>query len=136
MKKFGLIVLSLMLSSRIFAGEVTCPPDDQVKSVTLTEAFQSPYDPESWNFISTVFTHDGSTWNVSFGTFLPDAKTQEEALEQGQAYFNNAALQIKHPRPVAIPGKTLCDYVPDGEEYWISATTPPETTGARVKKIR
>ncbi len=128
MKKTIAILASVfLLTTHQALAFITCPPDNQVKSVKLTEAFQSPNDPACWNFISNVFTHDGAPWNVSFGTFLPNAKTEQEALEQGQAYFDNASIQIKHPVPVPIPGKILCTYVPNGEAYWISATTPPET---------
>lgn len=117
----------LVSSNTLHAQIVTCPPDDQVKSVLLIQAFQDQYDPECWNFISNNFTHDGLQWNVSFGTFLPNAHNSEEALEQGQAYFNAAKLQTEHPFPLSISGgETLCIYVPNGEEYWISASSPPE----------
>jgi hypothetical protein len=124
----GILTSGLLMApySTIFAQVATCPFESQVKSVLLIQAFQDPYDPECWNFISNNFTHDSVQWNVSFGTFLPDAHTSDEALEQGQAYFDSAELRIKRPLPVQIPGETLCNYVPEGEEYWISASSPPE----------
>ncbi|RDI48694.1 hypothetical protein [Aquicella lusitana] len=125
MKKLFILFLLLLLMPPVFAENLTCPSESQIKRVKLIKAMQNPYDPTCWDFISHVFRHAGKEWNVGFGTFLPDAKTPAEALKQGQAYFDQSPLIIKEPQPVDIPHKILCDYMPTGRLYWVSALSPP-----------
>lgn len=121
-----LLPTMLLLASNVVFADLTCPPEDQVKSVKLIQAYQHPYDPDCWYLISASFMHDDNAWSVSLGTFFPGVTTEEEALEQGQAYFDQAAIVNKNPIPVAIPNKILCEYIPNGRSYWISAVTPPD----------
>lgn len=138
MKKITLLFsLNILLVSSSFAIDLSCPPESAVKSVKLIKAIPHPFDPDVWNFASTVITDRGNEWNIWFGTFLPGVRTKEEALKQGQLYFNHASIVIKQPHAYDTPDKKwLCDYVPPGREYWISSMSPPgyETNTSRAAK--
>lgn len=127
MKKLLPCLFAWIISANALANKFTCPKEDQVKIVKLVRPLQHADDNELWDFYSTTFLHENIEWQVTFGTFLPNATTPDIALKQGQAYFDQAPLINKHPKLVILPHHVLfCDYVPAGREYWISAVSPPQ----------
>jgi hypothetical protein len=130
-KMIWFIVISLLTlknSDSSYAYKIKCPSVQQVKSVKFIEGTQNQSDPTCWDFISTPFTDSaGRDWNVTFGTFLPTAKTQDEALREGQAYFDSSPLDRQHPSSDKINKHlTLCEYMPTGRLYWVFALSPPQ----------
>lgn len=125
--KNSIFILLICTHTHTATAAITCPPTEQVKNVKLVQAIQNPYDETCWDFNSETFSFDGRQWNVEFGTFLPEAKTVDEALKQGQIYFDKSPLVIKHPTSDKLPNHiVLCDYMPTGRLYWVSALTPPQ----------
>jgi len=128
-KTFFRITLAMWLfsfSHSLLALELTCPSNDSVKAVKLINASQHPYDPTYWSFVSDYFTYQERLWRVEFGTFLPTVETKSQAMRQGQIYFDQAPIVIEDAHPVDIPRYWLCEYVPNGREYFIAAVSPFE----------
>lgn len=122
-----------LIATNAIANKLTCPKEDQVKGVKLTHPLQHADDKELWDFSSTSFMHEGIEWQVTFGSFLPTATTPDIALKQGQTYFDQAPLINKYPKPIILPSHViLCDYVPTGREYWLSALSPPQVLKLRL----
>lgn len=125
-KSFFLFLLASSLNNNLaLAEKLTCPTSTIVKTAKFVSPIQDPYDREVWNFLSAPLSYGNRTWQISFGTFLPQAKTPQEALVLGQAFFDNNPLLNKNPSLVKIPHQILCDYMPEGRTYWVSALTPP-----------
>lgn len=126
------IRITAFITSMIFVSvnssfaEPVCPNADAIKHLKLVEAIQHQLDPDVWNFASAQLEVSGQKWNIWFGTFLPNVINAEDALQQGQIYFNQAEIIRKNPS--AYPssrGYFICDYIPEGALYWISAVNPP-----------
>lgn len=130
MKKFlsPLLLITLpIITPPLLAAKPSCPPAALVKQAHFIKAVQHPFDKTCWNLLSAAFNYNGREWDVEFGTFLPTAKTPQAVLEQGQAYFDKSPLVFTHPKPDEIPNHILlCDYMPTGRLYWVSALTPPQ----------
>jgi hypothetical protein len=130
MLMYCLFVLLTFFSGIGFAlpmlmSKIHCPPASEIKKIELIRAFQDKDNPKIWNFASTAITYDGEQWNIWCGTFLPNISSNDEALRQGQTYFTHTELAIKHPRPYHGSVYYLCDYMPEGADYWIAAANPP-----------
>lgn len=121
------LLLLFTAFNTVFAKNIICPPASLVKQAQFFRAVKNPHDEESWNFLSHAFSFNGGVWNVEFGTFLRKANTAQQALKQGQAYFDRSPLLYQHPSPDELPsGIFLCNYMPTGRLYWISALSPPQ----------
>jgi len=103
-----------------------CPPVALIKAVSFVKTHQEEIDASLWYLLSEPFSFDNSTWNVSFGKFYDDTKSAYAVLVEGRAFFQQAPLKNKHPKPVWIPHAAVCDYMSEGSEYFIAAVSPPE----------
>lgn len=118
--------LTVFYFNTAFSEPLECPPPSAVKNVLLIKAQQYFLDPDCWNFASQEFTYKGIHWNVWFGSFFKGVSNPTVALKEGQTLFNQSSIQIKNPEPYETAKKiTVCNYVPEGEIYWISAVSPP-----------
>ncbi len=123
-KSMFLLCVSLGVTS-VFSKPVTCPPVAQIIAAKFARA--TPYDQaiNLWELISIPFTHDGKTWDVSFGVALPNVTDPQEALRLGRRKFSEVQVSIESPEVDPIPGFLFCDYTHAGMEYWIQALSPP-----------
>lgn len=79
---------------------------------------------EMWGMASNDFNYHGTDWNVIFATSLPNAGTAQEALAQGQAYFQEH-VNLIDPTPHTENGTTICMYSADNNQYMVAAANPP-----------
>lgn len=121
MRKF--IILLGLIPFTLHANTIPCPKPDIVLAQRLVSAIQNPHDETQWNFRSSHFTNDNKVWYVEFGSFFEGNLSQAQALIQGQSYFDKVGLQIPFPKAVRLGRQLLCDYMPTGASYWVSALT-------------
>lgn len=110
----------------IFA--LTCPPSFLIKTVSFATAHPHKNDKELWYLLSHPFIYENISWNVSFGTFYTNVHNEKEALEAGTLFFESAHLKRDKPKPIWIPRGVFCDYMPEGEVFFVSALSPPINT--------
>lgn len=120
---FKLLVIPALftLFTNTFADEIACPQAPAVKTAKFTQAFENPYQAGVWYLVSDAITIDGNPWNVWFGTVLP-AKTPDQAIKQGQAFFNKSPLFT--PNSYYDGKNTTCNYV-GAMKYFVAAINPP-----------
>jgi hypothetical protein len=117
-----IIFIFVISSSQVLA--LTCPSVAQVQAMKFISARADRYDPTCWQLYSASFIHENRTWHVEFGTFFEN-QNADEVLKAGQNYFEHAHLQIEHPKINKLPNQVLlCDYMPEGEIFWVSAASP------------
>lgn len=129
-----IVTLSLLfLSNNLFAAteqeEIDCPTISTIANVKFKKAkLFWPGDNTLWAMISNNFNYHGNEWNVSYVVRLLNAKTPTEALDQGQAYFNNGVV-LSNPTYPAPHGYLSCEYAhaDDGYNGYIVQANSPAT---------
>lgn len=118
------MIVGLGLLSPAYSMPVSlCPLERTVLQQPLVIALQNSRDSTQWNFRTEPFIHNGRYWEVLFGSFFEENLSESQALEAGKAYRNRIRLRIPVPIPVITEKFILCDYMPNGDAFWLSAYT-------------
>lgn len=116
------LILGLGFLVPAYSMQVTlCPLKSTVLQQPLVIALQNPHDLTQWNFKTAPFIHNGYSWEVLFGSFFKENLSESEALEAGKAYRGQIRLRIPTPIPVVTRKYIICDYMPNGDSFWLSA---------------
>lgn len=121
----------LLLSCNAYAkpsADVNCPCIPLVTAnAKFVQAERSSHNETLWGMISNDFSYKGADWNVIFATTLPNATSSQEALEQGQAYFQQHVTLLNPESATTDDGQNICLYnkLSDGNGYLVAAINPP-----------
>lgn len=122
MRRIFITLIFISSTSETLAS--TCPSVAEIQALKFISASPDRYDPTCWQLFSSSFIHENRNWHVEFGTFFEN-KTTDEVLKAGQKLFAQAHLEIKHPKINKLPNDVLlCNYMPEGETFWVSAVSP------------
>jgi hypothetical protein len=135
--RIAISISILFFSYNLFAatkqGEIDCPPISTIANVKFIKSqLAFPNDKTLWVMISDSFNYFDNEWNVSYLVRLPNASTPNEALYQGQIYFNTKVV-LSNPTHPAPPGYLSCEYahVDDGYNgYLVQANSPAADIGS------
>lgn len=95
--------------------EIDCPPTPMISNTSFTSAQQ--YE-QVWILLSTLNYKDVN-WSVMFGLAMPEMKSSDQALQQGQEYFNTK-VNLNNPHAAEGGGFVACVYA-TADDYAVIA---------------
>ena len=137
MKRFLITALSsamLLTSANTFAADLGCPLASNLQNTHFNHAHDLGTS-SAWLLISEPFNVDGNNWNVGFIAMMPNAKTESQALQQGEVTFAQLSSQFKNqPTPEKYDAQTSCTYL-ETDTSIVVAVNPPAVPSSLMSKI-
>lgn len=129
---------ALLVAAQLYAmprHDLPCPSISAVQSNAKFVMAEKVFD-SYWGLVARSFSENDNSWNVALAVMLPDVTDPNEALKQGQDYFNENVM-LEEPVVMHENSYQLCVYT-KSKEAVVFAINPAIDMGAisLFKKIK